>query len=354
MKMANKVTWWKRLIGMQIAEEQPIVVGDLVLVPSSQTELRAETALPGSRSLEPLLCLVPPPVDPDLVNSPDPDSARDYGPSPVAEWSLTFEAKEAFDCSTLADELHATHELFGRPMHYVRTPKGRVTYLSSSDAPPYGVALMPGWSLRSRVETDAAKILAGAQALAAKLAKHPSGFSAPDISLQALEKQLRRVAGIADIVPRSAQIVAVHPNGNFWDGREVWELLHRLGLKWGDMDCFQWVDPTHQTDYLIWAEVDDGDLGYALPERIAAGSQHFHTIRFSFEIARSPAPTHVLGQLERLALACQHLLGCKLIACLDGEAVPSVEQLRGGVLEVEKAFATLGLKTGSHSVCCLI
>lgn len=352
--MAKKNSWWERLLGKNQPEEQAVVIGDLVLVPSGQTDVRAKMALPGTRELEPLLYLVPPPIDLDLVKSPNQDLMRDYGPNPVAEWALTFEATEPFDCTGLAESLHATHERFGRPTYYVRTPEGRITYLSSSDAPPRGVALIPAWSLGSWAKPDAGKIFAGAQALAATLSKQSESFVTPEISFQSLEKQMGHAAEIASIFPKSARIVAAHPDSGFWDGREVWNLLHRLGLRWGDMDCFQWVDPTYQTDYLIWVEVDDGDLGYALPERIATGSQHFRAIRFSFEIPRSPAPTHVLEQLLRVSSVCQQALGCTLTACLDDETVLGPADLHEGVLKVEKALATLGLKPGSDSVCQLI
>ena len=131
----------------------------------------------------------------------------------------------------------------------------------------------------------------------------------------------------------------------------VRDTLHRLGLGWGGMDCFQWRDPIHQADHLIWAEVDDGDLGYALPERIAAGQQHFRAIRFILDIPRSPAPAHVLEQMLRLGAACQQLLpGCRLDAILDGRHVDGPDALRAGVASVVDALTAHGLKPGASDV----
>jgi hypothetical protein len=354
--MATIVNWWKRLFGQNPTEDQSrnIQIGDLELVPSGQTAARAETALLGTDELEPIIRLVPPPVDPDLVRFPDPDAKQDYAPSPVAEWSLTFEANERFDCAELAQILHARHDEFSRPMHYVRTPEGQITYLSSSDAPPYGIALIPAWSLGEWANPDKEKIFAGAQALAKALTELPEGFQATDISFDSLRKQLDKASQLMAIEPRIAQVIAQHPEGKFWNGQEIWTLLHQLGLKWGDMDCFQWADPTHQTDYLIWVEVDDGDLGYALPERIAAGAQNFRAIKFSFDILRSPAPKHVLSQLEVMTAACQKALSCNLTAFLDEEPVASPEELHQGVESAVQYLKSLELKPGSDDVSRLL
>lgn len=353
--MAKVTDWWKRLLGNKVGEDDyNLQIGDLRPVPSGQAAMRAEHALPGTNELTPIVKLAPPPVNPNLVDPPESDPKRDYAPSPIAEWSLIFEANEQFDCAALAKILRARHEEFCCPMHHVRTPDGQVTYLSSADAPSYGVALIPAWSLGEWANPDKDKIFAGAQLLETALAELPEGFQSPEISLEALGQQLDQASKISTIEPRSVQIVAHHPEGKFWDGREIWILLHKLGLEWGDMDCFQWTDPTDQTDYLILVEVDDDDLGYALPERIASGEQHFRAIKFSFDIARSPAPEHVLDQLEIMTALCQKELSCDLTAFLDEKAVISSEELRQGVLKVVKYLDSLGIEAGSDSVCQLI
>ena len=353
--MAKIINWWRRFLGKKPTEEDyKLQIGDLKLVPSGQTAKRAENALPGTNDLKPIVEIVPPPMNSDSVNSPGPDQKQNCGPSPIAEWSLIFEANEKFDCAALAKILRSRHEEFCRPMHHVRTPEGQVTYLSSADAPSYGVALIPAWSLGEWANPDKDTIFAGAQILETVLAELPEGFQSPEISFDVLRQQLDQASKISMIEPRSVQIVAHHPEGKFWDGREIWVLLHQLGLKWGDMDCFQWADPTDQTDYLIWVEVDDGDLGYALPERIAAGQQNFRAIKFSFDIARSPAPEHVLDQLKIMTAACQKELSCDLAAFLDEKAVTGSEELREGVLKVVKYLDSLGIKAGSDSVCRLI
>lgn len=351
--MAGQISWWRKLLGQKPKAE--IMPGDIRLVPSSETNARANAALPGTAKLEPLLTLVPPPVDPDLVYLPSDEDDRDYAPDPVAEWSVTFDAAQPFDCADLATALHEGHAEFGRPTYHVVTPEGRTTFLTSSDAPSQGVALIPAWALGEWSNPNAKAIVAGAKALAGMLATRPEGFSTPEISAKALAAQMSRVDEIAALSPQRVTIVASHPDdGQFWDGREVWDLLHRIGLRWGDMDCFQWNDPTHQTDHLIWVEVDDADLGYALPERIAAGAQHFRSISFSFEILRTPSPLHVLHQMERMAVTCQKALGSTLSAYLDDKPVDDSDELKQGVERVVARLAEMGLTPGGSSLCRLV
>jgi hypothetical protein len=126
-----------------------------------------------------------------------------------------------------------------------------------------------------------------------------------------------------------------------------------MGIRWGDMDQFQWPDDAGVSDYLFWAEVDDGEIGYALPEKIAAGQQHFATVRFTFDIARSPAPTHVLGQMVRAAEAFAKACDCALGCFVDETYVDSPAELHAAVDDVISKLTALGVKAGSSTVCRL-
>jgi uncharacterized protein YunC (DUF1805 family) len=124
-------------------------------------------------------------------------------------------------------------------------------------------------------------------------------------------------------------------------------------VRWGDCDQFQWRDPTDQTDYLFWVEVNDGELGYALPEEIAAGRQHFQSVRFGFDIARTPHPAHVLQQMARAAECFALQLDGQLVAMIDGEAVDGLQALDAAVSEVTEKLQACGVKPGSSAVCML-
>jgi hypothetical protein len=343
--------------------DQPTVVVDgneigldgLFLGTRSETLHRAEAAMPGTASISPILALVPPPVDPDLARARAVDEARDYGPDPIAEYSLAFPTPGVFVVGHLSSAI--TPELrryFALPTLYVRTPSGRITYMQSSDAPKEATGIIAGWTLREAGEHAVEQIYTGAQGLAGWLATRPEGFAATTPDRATIAAQHRAAQSIIAIEPNDVAIVAwpKEPASSL-DGKTVWRILHALGLAWGDMDQFQWSDPTSQTDYLFWAEVDDGQLGYALPEEIAAGRQHFRTVRFVFNIARTPHPAHVLAQMTRAADALARELDCQLTAVVDRTPADGLRALEAAVDDVVRRLEACGVKPGADSVCRL-
>ncbi len=151
--------------------------------------------------------------------------------------------------------------------------------------------------------------------------------------------------------PDSVSIVCfVDEDAAMMDGRRAWFILYSMGFRWGDMDCFQWSDPTGAGDHLIWVEFNDERFGYVLPEEIGAGRQHFRWVNFTLDPARTPAPEHVLEQLIRAAETFADQMDCSIAATIDGESVGSPDALRKAVSGAVKAFARLGLKPASGSI----
>ena len=352
------MTWWKRLLGGRTTpaeEAAPAAVTgeELYIAPRSETVARVEQALPGTDDIPAILELMPPPISPALAPDLRPD--RDYAPDRIAEFTIEWPSAKAFRRDAFRAALtKEVSETFGRPSLHVRLPSGRVTYLSSSDDPaidPEATALIAAWGLNGHNGTMDA-INAYARAMSAWMVTRPEGFADVQPDAKSLRKQWDHAQAIIAVRPEHAAILA-KPRGAAFDGRRVWETLHGMGIAWGDMDQFQWADPTHQTDYLFWAEVDDGEIGYALPERIADGRQHFHRVRFIFEVARSPAPQHVLGQMQRAAEAFAAEMKCDLIYSVDHVETDGVADLEAAVAKCVDALATLGVIPGSSPVCQL-
>jgi hypothetical protein len=317
----------------------------------TQSRQRAEAAIPGTAAIPPILTLVPPPIDPERLARLT--GQRTYwGPDPVAAFDLTFPARRDFGTG----QLHAaiTSELwryFANPTLHALTPEGRGMYLLTAERPVRATGIVAGWQLR---DGDLETIYAGAQGLAAWLARRPEGFAAIQPDRNVLAARCATAQRIAAIGPNDVGFYAsARTPDRLLDGKEVWRTLHALGLQWGDMDQFQWEDPTHQTDYLFWAEADDGQIGYALPEEIAAGRQHFRSVLFTFNIARTPQPAHVLEQMERAAVAFATHLDCDLKHFIDRDSVEDTSALGAAVQQVVQALAACGQKPGSDSVCML-
>src|SRR5262245_6660120 len=330
-------------------------VGDLYVAPASETAARAEVALPGTASTPRLLTLVPPPIDPELRRLVDEDMPRDYGPDPIAEYALAMPARAVFPVAQLNSAI--TTELrryFALPTLYVRTPEGRVTYMVSANAPKQATEIIAGWGLGAEDKDLVKTIAVGAQGLVGWLATRPEGFAVVKPDTAKIATQYQAARRIIEIEPNDVAIVAwPKQSGQRFDGKKLWRTLHALGLRWGDMDQFQWLDPTDQTDYLFWAEVDDGKFGYALPEEIAAGRQHFRRVYFTFNIARTPHGAHVLSEMARAAEAFARELYCQLTFVIDRAPAPGLRALKIAVRVVGEKLRACGVKPGSSPVCRL-
>jgi hypothetical protein len=239
-------------------------------------------------------------------------------------------------------------------MLYVRTPEGHVTYMVSSDAPKQATQIIAGWSLGAEDKNLVQSIAVGAQGLAGWLATRPEGFAAVEPDLAEIASKHRAARRIIEIQPNDVSIVALPGQSDqTFDGKKVWHTLHALGLRWGNLDQFQWSDPTDQTDYLFWAEVDDGQFGYALPEEIAAGRQHFHSVCFTFNVPRTPHGVHVLNEMARAAEAFARELDCQLIFEIDHTPAHGLRALEVAVRAVTEKLRACGVKPGSSPVCRL-
>jgi len=358
------MAWWKKrvvlwkLLGRRdpsSGDADDPRLDDLYVAPASETDARSEAALPGTASIPRLLTLVPPPLDPELRPPANNETPRDYGPDPNAEYTLAIPARDVFPVaklnSTITPELR---RYFALPTFYVRTPEGRVTYMVSSEAPKQATEIIAGWGLRAEAKDLVQNIGVGAQGLAAWLATRPEGFAVVEPNTAEIAARHQAARRIIEIEPNDVAIVALpKQSGQWFDGKKVWRTLHALGLRWGDLDQFQWSDPTDQTDYLFWAEVDDGELGYALPEEIAAGRQHFRSVCFTFNIARTPHGAHVLTEMARAADAFAKELDCQLTFLIDRAPAHGLRALEAAVRKVGEKLHACGVKPGSSPVCML-
>lgn len=151
--------------------------------------------------------------------------------------------------------------------------------------------------------------------------------------------------------PDTISIVASYSDNNTFNGIQIWNLLHSLGFHWGDMDCFQWLDTTDQTDYLIWVELDDGIIGYVLPELVAAGKQNFYQVRFSLTPPRTPSPLHVFDQMVRAAVAFQEKTGCRLTVKIDDKIVDDLDEPREVIAGLIASIEGMKLKPSCTEIC---
>ncbi len=102
-------------------------------------------------------------------------------------------------------------------------------------------------------------------------------------------------------------------SSNNYDGREVWDVLQSLGLKWGDGDLFHWnnsSDYASDQHFSVWTSTEPG---YFLPEQVKNGIMNPTNLVFGFSIPRSADPMNVCRVLINSIKYCQKRLGGEII-----------------------------------------
>ncbi|EZH75883.1 hypothetical protein ATO12_03575 [Aquimarina atlantica] len=100
---------------------------------------------------------------------------------------------------------------------------------------------------------------------------------------------------------------------NGYNGKEVWDVLQSLGLKWGDGDLFHWnnsSDYASDQHFSVWTSTEPG---YFLPEQIKKGKMNPTNLVFEFSIPRSADPINVYRVLVNSIKYCQKRLGGEII-----------------------------------------
>ncbi|MDZ5454098.1 hypothetical protein [Labrys sp. ZIDIC5] len=87
----------------QALHKPPLPQVDLEFSTTTETENRAENALPGTSEIELALRLVPPPLDLDILDvEANKDPNRNFLPDPIAECAVHYPAARRFDPKTLS------------------------------------------------------------------------------------------------------------------------------------------------------------------------------------------------------------------------------------------------------------
>src|SRR5260370_30191308 len=119
-----------------------------------------------------------------------------------------------------------------------------------------------------------------------------------------------------------------------------------LGLNWGDMDCFQWNNPSESgDDHFFWVSTSTPP-GYFLPEQIAADRVHVEDLVFEFSVPRSAAPVQVFDAMVKVVEYCQKRLGGTIVGETRSNA--DLPAIRDRVVETERKLREEGFVPGSE------
>lgn len=98
-----------------------------------------------------------------------------------------------------------------------------------------------------------------------------------------------------------------------YEGLEMWDVLERVGLTWGDGDIFHWSNSKDYGDnqhFSVWTATQPG---YFLPEEIKDGNMNPKNLVFGFSIPRSADPKNIFDIMVNGVKYCQKRLGGSIL-----------------------------------------
>lgn len=165
---------------------------------------------------------------------------------------------------------------------------------------------------------------------------------AQPVSIQYAAEEVPQKIEDAD---RVMLIVAEAPADQPFDGRDIWDVMLSLGIQWGDMYLFHWIDPTAREADPLFSVGTTTEPGYFSPEDIAAGNLQTSDLVFEFCLPRCPAPEAVFEAMLKAATYAQQRLGGTL---LNEDREPYDEEAaRRELQDGLAALRQLGIRPGS-------
>lgn len=307
-----------------VSDQDPL--DGLYLSTSSQSQARAEAVLPaqGSEDVSHLLGTI------TIPNATARDEERDnYLPEEATDWIVDVQFPEGneFEVKRLAQlfdksfrEEHGGLTLYGKD-----AKTGFWTYLISADGPTSVTGLKISWNYYSAWNDDAE--VATAQKYQARLQAIESVLQADSIKAVVQPNRTTEDAAartlflsyLPEQVDRTVAFAVVAPEGKPFEGRKIWDVMLCLGLTWGDMDCFHWINPTGIGDDYYFSVETSTPPGYFLPEEIAMGRVHTQDLVFLFSLPRTAAPSVVAARMRKAVEYVQSRLGGKIVYMIDDE-----------------------------------
>jgi cell division protein ZipA len=142
----------------------------------------------------------------------------------------------------------------------------------------------------------------------------------------------------------TAVLILQAPRGKRYDGKQAWDALQCLGLRWGDMDCFHWPNESDVGDDSFFSVETSTSPGYFLPEEVAAGRVRVEDLVFNFSVPRCARPVEVFDAMGRAVEYCRSRLGGTVV---DADQNPAnLAALRQQIVSVCDGLAAAGFKPG--------
>ncbi len=327
---------------------------NLYLSTDSESQARANKVLPSKGSEDAKYILGDMKLEPGKLDV----ERKEYLPDECVEWVIgidfpqvkTADAKELFSLfnKSFRDKFGSC-TLYGKDME-----SGLWTFLISADGPQNVTDLKISYDYNQSWNSEfkpamASEYEARFDAVKSIVAEH-IGDCELEMSKSCSEAAhySEKLSGLNTKYNKTLAIYLVADNNKLFDGKEIWDVMLCLGLKWGDMDCFHWVnDGAAGDDYFFSVETSTSP-GYFLPEQIAAGKLQTSDLIFVFNLPRTIQPVDIFKRMDKAVQYCQQRLGGSIHYTL-GEDELSMQVLIERVIQIESELKEIGFKPGTDS-----
>lgn len=325
---------------------------EMVLVPSSVSAERVKNlGLPESGSEDVSHLLVPPPNLPKVEFT----EQRDYRPVDAVEWviDIEFEGSPILDATAISNVFDAAWlKSNGQPTIYGWSPEiNHWTYLISADAPKTFTNLAFGWPLFKSYDEDFRITSAELERYLIETQNSAKRLGSPKVKANRSSAVAGRLSELirdaVDECNRDVVIVLRSPRGKSFDGKDVWDVMACLGLRWGDGDLFHWHNESGFGDDMFFSVETTTSPGYFLPEHIAAGRTRFNDLVFGYSIPRSAEPLAALDSMLKAVSYAKQRLGGEL---QDRNGLPlNEDDLKSEVKTTVEQLKAAGFKPGEDA-----
>ena len=247
----------------------------------------------------------------------------EYLPDEKSDWVVSLEIKNVkeiereeilriFDAAWR--EANGLPELYGKGVE-----SGKWSFLLAADAPESISQVRFAWKLfqdddrsmpRSLTQTDLRSFLNATKVAGAQMGDVMVGSkTSPEEGGERAES----LKALAEDCDWTAGIVLKAKDGKPYEGKDIWDVMMSLGLKWGDMDIFHWNNDSGLGDDFFFSVWSSTSPGYFLPEQIERGEVQTDDLVFGFAIPRCIDPVQVYDVMLKAARYAQKRLGGELL-----------------------------------------
>jgi cell division protein ZipA len=283
------------------------------------------------------------------------ESKPDYLPDTATDWvvDVRFDGDPRLDPQRVSDLFGAEwRRRHGGLTIYALDPNTKHwTFLISANGPKQVTQLKISWNFIDFTDDSAppSSQVFSDREKAVREAVKTLGVANLKASL-APDEAARRAIWLREFKARldySPAIVLRAPQGQKFEGKDIWDVMLCLGLKWGDMDVFHWENSGGLGDDSFFSVWTSTSPGYFLPEAIAAGNVHVDDLVFGFSAPRCTEPGQVFESMVRAVQYAQRRLGGAIDDEMGGEA--KLDEIRRKIQAVEQESKTNGFTPGGDS-----